>query len=139
MVSREIFAAALDVRAPRYIEDVTFNKTTKQLDIHLSFRRGSKFPSGIEGDSGEYSVYDTIQKSWRHLSFFEHEAYLHCKTLRIKLDNGKTKMISPSWAGKAHGFTLLFEAMPVATVSEIAGSAIFLSEFLLHGYKFFIC
>jgi len=128
-MSDKIFEAALDINDPWYIENVTFDNATKRLDIHISFHRGSKFLSGIEGDSGKYSVYDTTLKSWRHLSFFEHEAYLHCKTPRIKLDDGKTKMVSPPWAGKAHGFTLLFEAMlirlceemPVATVSQLAG------------------
>jgi len=132
MQSHKIFAAALDICDPWYIKEVTFDKTTKQLDIHLDFHRGSKFPSGIEGDQDEYSVYDTTLKSWRHLSFFEHEAYLHCRTPRIKLSDGRSKIVSPPWAGKAHGFTLLFEAMlvrlceemPVATVSEIAMNTI---------------
>ena len=63
----------------------------------------------------------------RHLNFFEHECYLHARVPRVKLPNGKAKLISTPWEGLSNGFTLLFEAlvmqlcqaMPVNRVASI--------------------
>jgi transposase len=61
------------------------------------------------------------------MNFFQHECYLHCRTPRIKPGDGKIELISPPWAGKNTGFTLLFEAfiielcryMPIHAVCKI--------------------
>jgi len=68
-----------------------------------------------------------VNKTWRHLNFFEHECYLHCRTPRIQLPNQKVRLVSPPWAGLNSGFTLLFEAlilqlctsMPVLAVARL--------------------
>ncbi|MBX9597440.1 MAG: hypothetical protein K2X04_02550 [Burkholderiales bacterium] len=44
----------------------------------LDFVKGSTF--GISGIDGEYKAYDTVEKSWRHLNFLEHECYLTART-----------------------------------------------------------
>ena len=72
-------------------------------------------------------AYDTKNKTWRHLNFFEHECYLHARVPRVKLPNGKVKQIQTPWEGLSNGFTLLFEAfllqlcqaMPVNKVARI--------------------
>ncbi len=123
----EIFKAALSIEEPWYIAKIEFNKDDKQLDIFMDFHKGSTFFSGLPDDENKYKAYDTVEKTWRHLNFFEHECYLHCRTPRIKLKKGGTKMISPPWSGRANGFTLLFESliiqlcshMPVAAVSRL--------------------
>lgn len=119
-----LFETALGITAPWHIERIEFDKKQKQLDIHISFQRGATFPSASE--EGQYKAHDTKSKTWRHLNFFEHECYLHCRTPRIKTESG-IELVSPPWAGKANGFTLLFEAlvielcrhMPVKCVSGI--------------------
>ncbi len=110
MLANQIFSVALGIKDPWYVEDITLDDNTKRLDIHVSFRRGSVFPSDRYAFPGEYKVYDTQVKTWRHLNFFEYECYLHCKTPRIDLGNGKTEVVRPPWAGLSNGFTLLFEA-----------------------------
>ena len=40
--------------------------------------------------------------------FFEHECHLHARVPRVKLPNGKTKLIKTPWEGLSNGFTLLF-------------------------------
>ena len=86
-----------------------FNHSQKQLDIHIDFKRGSKFPSKESGKT-VYPVYSTKIKTWRHLNLFEYACYLHCRVPRISLGEGKTQVIDPPFAGKSNGFTLLFEA-----------------------------
>ena len=114
--STELFQKAIGLATPWYIREVKFTAEEKRLDIYVDFIKGTKFSyietseSG-EASGGEFPAYDTTQKTWRHLNFFQHECYLHCRVPRIKLTNGKTRIINPPFAGLSNGFTLLFEAL----------------------------
>ena len=127
MLETQIFEAALSIKSPWYIKDVQFDVASKKLDIYIDFKRGSTFLSKKVDYSDQYKVRDTLDKTWRHLNFFEHECYLHCRTPRIDLGENKTELVSPPWAGINPGFTLLFEAlvielcahMPVHSVCQI--------------------
>lgn len=120
-----IFAAALGVESPWFVESVAFDAEAKRLDIRLDFKRGSKFEAG----GVACSVHDTEQKTWRHLNFFQHECYLHARVPRVNTEDGRVVMVMPPWAGKLSGFTLLFEAlvialckhMPVSQVAAMVG------------------
>ena len=87
----KIFEAALSINEPWYIKEVEFDPAKKRLDLYVDFRRGSTFKVDKPGYDGSYKVYDTVDKTWRHLNFFQHESYLHCRTPRIKYakDSGK--------------------------------------------------
>ncbi len=61
-----IFTAALGVESPWFVESVAFDACAKRLDIHLTFKRGSRF----EVDGAQCPVHDTVEKRWRHLNFF---------------------------------------------------------------------
>jgi transposase len=118
-----IFSAALGVESPWFVESVAFDGEHKRLDIRLDFKRGSKF----EVDGVACGVHDTVEKSWRHLNFFQHECYLHARVPRVDTLDGRVLMVMPPWAGKLNGFTLLFEAllielckhMPVSQVAKM--------------------
>ena len=121
-----IFEQALGIREPWYISDVKFSAEEKRLDIFINFKKGAKF-SFSKDDKEEYSAYDTREKTWRHLNFFEYECFLHARIPRIRNKEGKTKVIKAPWEGRLNGFTLLFEAlilqltfcMPVAQISRL--------------------
>ena len=124
MDMKTIFSMALGINDPWFISDVRFDAKQKRLDIDLDFARGSKFEvSGI----GSFGAYDTVQKSWRHLNFFEHECYLNARVPRVKDEEGKLHTVMPGWSGLSNGFTLLFEAlilqfamyMPVHNIAEL--------------------
>jgi len=127
MIETKIFEAALTIQSPWYVKDIQFDVDSKRLDIYIDFKRGSTFPSSDPTFPDKYKVKDTLDKTWRHLNFFEHECYLNCRTPRIDLGGNKTELISPPWAGVVSGFTLLFEAlimelcahMPVHSVCQI--------------------
>lgn len=130
----QLFSQALGIISPWYIKSVNFNSDKRKLDIEVDFKKGSTFKDYINGgdvnsgnansDCGaklkEYKAYDTIIKTWRHLNFFEHECYLHCRTPRIKTDAGTTKLIMPPWSVIMNGFTLLFEALIMKLVTQMA-------------------
>lgn len=119
----DIFEQALNLKPPFYIKDLNFCAVNKRLDIHIDFHKGSRF------DYAEHSgckVHDTINKTWRHLNFFEHECLLHARIPRLYVDE-KVKTFKAPWEGVNSGFTLLFEAlivqmaqyMPVQNIAEI--------------------
>jgi transposase len=126
---KDIFQLALNITDPWFIKDINFDVELKRLDIHIDFERGATFhyEKLNEGISGDYKAYDTTDKEWRHLNFFEHECFLHARVPRIKTEDDKVRLVLPPWAGLANGFTLLFEAlilqlasnMPVHTLVKI--------------------
>ena len=113
MSNTDIFSLALSIEEPWFIEEVKFDGEGKRIDVHINFLKGSSFPSQREGYDEKYKVHETVEKKWRHLNFFEHDCYLHCRTPRIDLGSNKTEFISPPWAGNSSGFTLLFEALVI--------------------------
>jgi len=121
---------ALNVTDPWFVSDLKFDVDAKRLDVYIDFKKGSVFEY-IDTDSKQefkdLKAYDTKDKIWRHLNFFEHECYLHARVPRVKLPDDKVKLIQTPWEGLSNGFTLLFEAlllqlcqaMPVNKVASI--------------------
>ncbi len=109
MNSKELFAIGLGIEAPWEVVDIYFKGegVGKELHIAIDFERGSKFSD----ETGALcDVYDTKQKEWRHLNFFQHACYLHCRVPRIKTKSGQIRLAEAPWARPGSGFTLLFEA-----------------------------
>ena len=100
----------------------------KQLDLHIDFESGSKFPCPSCGRSGCH-VHDTIERTWRHLNFFQFKTYLHCRVPRTECEDCGVKQVKVPWARKGSGFTLLMDSMivilaqhmPAKTVADIIG------------------
>ena len=127
MNSIDIFSLALGLESPWFVREVKFEVSAsgkKELHIHIDFTRGSEF--SFE-DGGRYKAYDTEDRTWQHLNFFEHVCYLHARVPRLSLPDGKARRVSVPWARKGSGFTLMFEAyvmllieseMPVSKVSK---------------------
>ena len=117
MNSTEIFTMALGLSEPWYVSKVEFidgECSGKELHIWLNFRRGHRFRVGDK----EGTAHDTIDKTWRHLNFFEHLCYLHASVPRIKTGEHETVMADVPWARKNSGFTLLFEAYSMLLIER---------------------
>ena len=125
--SREIFSLALGLAVPWQIREVRLESVPNgdhELHIYLDFARGTKFLNR----TGEYvTAYDTEEKTWQHLNFFQHRCYLHARVPRLLDAEGKVYQIDVPWARSGSGFTLLFEAyamllieceMPVCNVAK---------------------
>ena len=133
MLSKQLFETALNIQEPWFIKDIQFDSEEKRLDIHIDFHKGSLFhyESPEDNINGDFKAYDTENKKWRHLNFFEHECYLHARVPRVNIDEKIKRLIEPPWSGLSNGFTMLFEAlvlqlashMPVHTVSKIIGES----------------
>jgi transposase len=123
----QLFALALGIMAPIYLEKVEFEND--ELHIYLDFYKGSKFACSICGAEG-CGVHDTINKTWRHLNFFQYRCFLHFPVPRIKCAKCGVRHFQPEWTRPESGFTALFEAfiimlaksgMPYSKISEIVG------------------
>ena len=124
-----IFEIALGLSKPWFVKNIKFEEVnnTRELHIYLDFEKGFKFP---QEDGFEYSAYDTVDREWQHLNFFEHKCFLHARVPRVKDKAGKVQIQEVPWARKGSGFTLLFEAfsmllieseMPVSKAAKLVG------------------
>jgi transposase len=125
-----LFQAALGLTAPWQVTSVEFDPERKRLDLRVDFPKGSTF-SCPECDRAGLKAHDTEEKTWRHLDFFQHEAYLTARVPRVVCPEHKVRLVALPWARERSGFTLLFEAlimamvreMPVATLAGLVGES----------------
>jgi len=123
-----LFQAALGIAAPWQVTDAVFDPAAGRLDIRVDFPSGARFVCP-EGDADSCAVHDTADKTWRHLDFFQHQAYLHARVPRVRCDTHGVRQVAVAWARPGSGFTLLFEAlllefaphMPVAAIARMVG------------------
>jgi transposase len=119
---------ALGLTPPWTVSRADFDPEARRLDIQIDFAPGSRFACPVCG-AADCPAYDTERKTWRHLNFFQHQAYLNARVPRIRCDTCGIKTVTVPWARPDSGFTLLFEAlvmtmvsaMPVAAVAGIVG------------------
>ena len=64
-------------------------------------------------------AYDTERITWRHLNFFQHEAYLHARVPRVRCDECGIKTVNVPSARPGSGITLLFEALVMTMVAAM--------------------
>ena len=122
LMNNELFAAALGISQPWLIKGIDFDPSKRLLTIQIDFKKGARFAH--ERVAGEHPVHDTQIKRYRHLNFFQHECFLEVRVPRIKLPDGSVVLISPDWAGKRSGFTLLFEALILTLCQEMTFAAV---------------
>lgn len=117
-----LFSMALGLQAPWEVKSLQFSAEDKRLDILVDFERGSSFPCPECGRPAK--AHDTEEKTWRHLDFFQHAAYLTARVPRCKCDEHGVKQVQVPWARAGSGFTLLFEALMMALVREMPVKAV---------------
>ena len=125
----DLFQQALGLPAPWCVERSVFDPVKRRLDLYLDFARGATFCCPECGRGG-CKAYDTTDRTWRHLNFFQHEAHLHARTPRVECERCGVKAVEVPWARAGSGFTLLFEAIVLMLVKEmpVAAAARLLGE-----------
>ena len=118
-----LFSAALGLVEPWEVVDVQFDGERRRLDLRIDFARGARFPCPECGVAG-CAVHDTERHTWRHLNFFEHEAYLSARVPRVICPEHGTRQVKVPWARERSDFTLLFEALVMALVREMPVKAV---------------
>lgn len=116
---RSLFTQALALPDPWEVVSVEFDPVKGRIDIEVGFRRGSPFACGGCGVDGQ-PVHDTHRRTWRHLNFFQYQAYLHASVPRTRCDDcGKVLQVPVPWARPNSEFTLLFEAFGLALCTKL--------------------
>ncbi len=114
-----LFSIGLNLSSPWKVVKSEFRlldaSKARELHIWIDFECGSKFMSS---KGTVLSPYDTVDKEWRHLNFFEHPCYLHARVPRLKTDASSVEMVQVPWARLNTGFTMLFEAFAMALIEE---------------------
>ena len=124
----DLFQLALGLVPPWMVADAKFDADKKRLDIEIDFKTGGRFACP-ECGKADCPVHDTVKKTWRHLNFFQHQAFLHARIPRIDCPDHGVRLVAVPWARPGSGFTLLFEAfvmtlvkgMPVAAAARVVG------------------
>lgn len=122
MDANQLFKAALGLQAPWEVESLDFDQSNRRLNIQVDFQRGSFFPCPVCGAPSK--AHDTEERTWRHLDFFQHAAYLTARVPRCNCDEHGIKTVDVPWARKGSGFTLMFEALLMVLVREMPVNAV---------------
>ncbi|AVR90114.1 ISL3 family transposase [Thauera aromatica] len=113
-----LFTTALGLQPPWHVAKVELNTGKRRIDFEVEHtgRRAACPACGAE----HQLVHDRVRRSWRHLDFFQFEAWLHAEIPRVQCNGcGKTTQLPVPWAREGSGFTLLFEALSLSLCQEM--------------------
>jgi transposase len=113
-----LFTTALGLQAPWVVKGVELNTAKRRIDFEVGCeaKRQACPACGTPGQS----IHDRVRRDWRHLDFFQFEAWLHADVPRVACDAcGKTTQVGVPWAREGSGFTLLFEALSLSLCQEM--------------------
>jgi transposase len=113
-----LFTSALGLQAPWAVRDVRLDIAKHRIDFDVECRQPLLACPACGAASQK--VHDRLTRSWRHLDFFQYEAWLHAEVPRVGCTAcGKTTQVSVPWAREGSGFTLLFEALALTMCKDL--------------------
>jgi len=113
-----LFTSALGLQVPWVVEDVKLDTAKRRIDFEIGCH--GKAMACPVCKAAAQPVHDRLRRSWRHLDFFQFEAWLHCEVPRIACAGcGKTTQMPVPWARPGSGFTAAFEALALALCREL--------------------
>ena len=113
-----LFTTALGLQPPWHVAKVELNTAKRRIDFEVEHtgKRATCPACGVE----HQLIHDRVRRSWRHLDFFQFEAWLHAEVPRVQCSGcGKTTQLPVPWAREGSGFTLLFEALGLSLCREL--------------------
>lgn len=113
-----LFTSALGLVPPWEVEKVELDTTRRRMDFEV--RCTAKTLTCPHCGAAEQRIHDRLRRAWRHLDFFQYEAWLHADVPRVACTAcGKTAQVGVPWAREGSGFTALFEALALALCREL--------------------
>ena len=101
--------------------DLEARRLELRLELRLDFERGLRFACP---QCGEFCpVHDTVEKTWRHLDFWQHRTELIARVARVRCEEHGVLLTPAPWARPGSGFTLLMEAMILLLCQQMTVSA----------------
>lgn len=119
----DLFQRALGLEQPWRVTGSEFDVAARRLELRVDFAKGARFACP-ECGLGGCGVHDTSEKTWRHLDFFQHQAFLTVRVPRVDCPEHGVHQVGVPWARPGSGFSLLFEALVMALVAEMPVRAV---------------
>jgi len=108
-----LFTSALGLSAPWRVKEVDLDTELRRIDFDLTCD-AKQLACPVCGLVNQ-GIHDRLTREWRHLDFFQYEAWLHAEVPRIACSGcGKTTQMEVPWAREGSGFTALFEALALS-------------------------
>jgi transposase len=113
-----LFTSALGLVPPWVVQDVKLDTVKRRIDFEIECS-AARLVCPACGAANQ-PVHDRLRRAWRHLDFFQFEAWLHCDVPRVACAGcGRTTQQPVPWARPGSGFTAAFEALALALCSEL--------------------
>jgi len=113
-----LFTSALGLVEPWKVGKVELGTARRRIDFEVHCTAKVLTCPGC--GAAEQRIHDRLRRSWRHMDFFQFEAWLHADVPRVVCTGcGKTNQVRVPWAREGSGFTALFEALTLALCQEL--------------------
>jgi len=123
---QSMFMMALGIQSPWRITSIEMvegkRPELKDMRITIDFEEGARFP--YPGEAEACPVYDTHERTWRHLNFFQYRCYITARMPRIRLSDGKIRSVEAPWGREGSGFTLMMEGVILTLVQNMSVAAV---------------
>lgn len=110
MDTNPLFTAALGLIPPWCVVRSDFRPDQRLLEIQVDFKAGSRFACP-DCAAADCAVYDTAEKRWRHMDFFQHQSFIVARVPRVECPRCGVRLLTVPWARAGSGFTLLMEGL----------------------------
>lgn len=111
MDTAALFTLALGIESPWEVTHVELSTETKRIDFQIACNT-QKLPCPLCNTLS--SIHDRQARTWRHLNFFEYQAFIHANVPRVECQSCRqTTQMPVPWARAKSGFTLAFEALAI--------------------------
>jgi transposase len=101
MRTEDLFHKALSLAPPWEIARFQFEARQHRLDISLVAPEGSAFPCPQCGAAS--AVHDSAEKTWRHLDFFQYQAFITARVPRVLCPTHGIQPVEVPWARNSTG------------------------------------
>lgn len=113
-----LFTSALGLKSPWVVTKVDLDTAKRRIDFEVACD-AKQMPCPACEVTGQ-GIHDRVRRDWRHLDFFQYEAWLHAEVPRVDCNAcGKTTTVEVPWARPGSGFTLLFEALAISLCQSL--------------------
>ena len=92
-----LFTTALGLQAPWEVSDFNLDVAARRIDFEVDCKADS-LDCPVCGAKAQ-GIHSRVRRSWRHLDFFQYEAWVHAEVPRVKCRScGKTTRVPVPWA-----------------------------------------
>lgn len=120
--SQDMCKTVLEVEEPWKLTHMELDHQEQVWHLHLDFERGAWFACPL--CSEPCKAYDSSQKKWSHLDFWDWKTLMHARMPRVKCTScDKIIQVYGKWARPLSRFSLLFEAWVMHLMAEMPVNA----------------